>query len=181
MHSEGANNGGWLTGDKIGDCVSSGDIVIDPFNPDQLNPNSYNYTLFGTVRRIVNDIIDLKGEDNYEEIVLSSAGTTLFPGECYLGCTSERLGSSKFASLITGRSSIGRKFVTNHITAGLIDVGFVGRITLEITVERPTIFYPGLLFGQIFWFGVEGTIRKYSGKYQSQSEPTLSRSFVDPN
>ena len=46
----------------------------------------------------------------------------------------EVFGSDVYASLVTGRSSVGRKFVTNHITAGLIDQGFVGTITLEIVV-----------------------------------------------
>ncbi len=93
--------------------------------------------------------------------------------------TDELFGSKKFASLITGRSSVGRKFITNHFCAGLIDQGFYGRITLEIAVVKPTIVYPRMLFGQIFWFSVLGKARLYSGKYQGQDEPTNSKLHLD--
>ena len=84
-----------------------------------------------------------------------------------------------YASLVTGRSSVGRKFVTNHITAGLIDQGFIGNITLEIVVFKRTRVYPGMKFGQIFWFTTAGAPYLYDGKYQGQSGPTLSRLRVD--
>jgi dCTP deaminase len=179
MKSSREHGGGWLTGPEIVARVGTGEITIDPFNADQVNPNSYNYTLWHTVRRIKNETFDLRGRDECEDVALSDAGTLLLPGECYLGCTNERMGSSKFAALVTGRSSVGRKFVTNHVTAGLIDTGFVGRITLEITVARPTIFYPGIIFGQIFWFTAFGEVAQYTGKYQEQAEPTLSRIYID--
>lgn len=165
---------GWLTGPEIARQVMAGNITIDPFDPGRLNPNSYNYSLSPVLRRLTNEVIDIKGEDDYEEIVVSKEGTLLLPGECYLGCTAEIFGSQKFASLITGRSSIGRKFVTNHVTAGLIDVGFEGRITLEITLVKPTIIYPYITFGQIFWFTLSGGVSTYNGKYQNQVVPTLS-------
>lgn len=171
--------GGWLTGQEIEARVRNGEIVIDPFFSVQLNPNSYNYRLDKTLKCIKNEIIDLKSPDDYEEIDLSDSGTTLYPGNCYLGCTVERIGSSYFASLITGRSSVGRKFVTNHITAGLIDVGFIGKLTLEITVVKPTVFYPNILIGQIYWFTMVGSIAGYDGRYQRQREPTLSRLHMD--
>lgn len=179
MHT--VENGGWLTGQEIASQVTSGGIVIEPFTETQINPNSYNYRLFNRIKRIKNVVLDLKGEDQYEEIELSEGGTILYPGECYLGCTIERMGSRRFASLITGRSSIGRKFVTNHITAGLIDVGFVGRVTLEIVVAKPTIFYPNLLFGQIYWFTTMGGLLEYAGRYQEQTEATPSRICLDTN
>ena len=170
---------GWLTGPEIARQVKAGNIIIDPFDPRQLNPNSYNYSLSPVLKRLTNEVIDIKGEDNYEEMLLSEEGTLLFPGECYLGCTTEVFGSPQFASLITGRSSIGRKFVTNHVTAGLIDVGFEGRITLEITVAKPTIVYPCIPFGQIFWFTLAGCINIYNGKYQRQVVPTQSLIYRD--
>lgn len=179
IEGEAKHFGGWLTGREIESCVASGRLVIEPFSKAQVNPNSYNYRLYDKIRRIKNDVIDLRGEESYEEITLSEEGTTLYPGECYLGCTFERMGSPYYASLITGRSSIGRKFVTNHITAGLVDVGFVGRITLEITVAKPTIFYPNLLFGQIYWFTTVGELAGYVGRYQAQEEPTLSKMHAD--
>lgn len=142
-----------------------------------INPNSYNYHLGDKLLRLKNEIFDLKEKDEYEEIIIPEKGLVLYPGECYLGTTVEKFGSNVYAALITGRSSIGRKFITNHVTAGLIDQGFYGNITLEITVNRPTKVYPGIVFGQIFWFTVCGTPLLYNGKYQNQHNPTISRIY----
>jgi deoxycytidine triphosphate deaminase len=166
---------GWLTGAEVVRQRDLGHIVITPFSPDAVNPNSYNYTLGTHLCRITNEVIDLRGQDEYEEVIIADGGTRLEPGELYLGTTRETFGSALFASLITGRSSVGRKFVTNHVTAGLIDVGFVGQITLEITVQRPTIIYPGIPFGQIYWYTIAGAPVQYAGKYQGQRLPTTSR------
>jgi len=174
--------GGWLTGVYVENEVRCGNILIDPFLHECINPNSYNYHLDGHIRRITSEIIDCKEEDEYEDITLPKSGYILSPGECYLGSTVERFGSNKYASLITGRSSVGRKFITNHITAGLIDQGFFGKITLEITVQKKTKIYPYMRFGQIFWFSVVGNARLYDGKYQNQLNPTVSRLHYDtPN
>lgn len=172
---------GWLSGSKIEEAVRSGKILISPFLPAQINPNSYNYCLSDKLLRIANDVIDLKIEDQFEEIIIDESGYLLKPGECYLGSTRETFGSDYFAALITGRSSIGRKFVTNHVTAGLIDVGFCGEITLEITCTKPTIVYPNIPFGQIFWFSLLGDSVIYDGKYMGQSGPTPSRLEYDKN
>jgi dCTP deaminase len=170
---------GWLTGNEVIECVKKGEIIIDPFDENNINPNSYNYYLDKKIKRITNQIIDLKKEEEYEELLIGEDGLLLFPGECYLGATREYFGSDHFASLITGRSSIGRKFITNHITAGLIDQGFFGKITLEITVKKPTIVYTDVKFGQIFWFTVKGEKRLYTGKYQNQNEATISRLGIE--
>jgi dCTP deaminase len=170
---------GWLSGTEIYRQLAAGRIFIEPFNPTALNPNSYNYRLSSNLRRLTSDVIDLRGEDSFEDIEIEESGTILEPGELYLGCTEERFGSSFYASLITGRSSIGRKFITNHITAGLIDVGFFGKITLEIAVSRRTIVYPLIQFGQIFWFTVAGDPDQYNGKYQSQATPVPSQIFIE--
>lgn len=167
--------GGWLTGKEIIKAVNNGDIFIKPFFKDAVNPNSYNYHLSPTIKRLKNEIIDLNKEDEYELIIIPDTGYKLLPGECYIGSTIEVFNSDKYASLVTGRSSIGRKFITNHVTAGLIDQGFKGTITLEITVTKPTIIYPGIKFGQIFWFTTHGDANLYNGKYQNQDGPTISR------
>jgi dCTP deaminase len=167
--------GGWLTGRQIISEVVGGRITIEPFDLERVNPNSYNYTLGARLLRLVTPVLDMCGREEYEEIEIAPNGCLLLPSECYLGTTQERFGSDCFASLVTGRSSVGRKFVTNHITAGLIDVGFVGQITLEITVQRPIRVYQGIPFGQIFWFSLYGFPSLYSGKYQLQSGATPSR------
>ncbi len=170
---------GWLTGSEIIARVKSKHITIDPFDERQVNPNSYNYRLSPKIRRLKNSIIDLSEPDDFEDIEIPDSGLILSPNECYLGATQEVFGSDYFASLVTGRSSVGRKFVTNHVTAGLIDQGFFGQITLEITVQRPTRVYSGFLFGQIFWFTVVGEPRLYTGKYVDQRNPTASMAYLD--
>lgn len=172
-------NQGWLTGNAILKAVQSGDILIEPFDRNWINPNSYNYHLSQNLKRITNEVIDLNEIDSYEEIVIPEAGYKLLPGECYLGSTIETFGSDKYASLVTGRSSIGRKFMTNHVTAGLIDQGFFGNITLEIVVVKPTIVYPSIKFGQIFWYTTRGKPYLYNGKYQNQNGATLSKFKID--
>jgi deoxycytidine triphosphate deaminase len=168
--------GGWLTGAGITAAVSNGDIVISPFSAMAVNPNSYNYTLGPKILRLTSTELDMLGADEFEELQLPASGLSLEPGECYLASTAEEFGSSVYAALITGRSSIGRKFITNHVTAGLIDTGFVGKITLEVTVQRRTRVYPGIPFGQIFWFSLAGmAVPQYNGKYQNQLGPTPSR------
>jgi dCTP deaminase len=167
--------GGWLTGRRIAIEVAAGRVCIQPFRTECVNPNSYNYHLHSRLRRLANDVIDTRETDIFEDIDIPAEGVWLEPGECYLGATEERFGSNHFASLITGRSSVGRKFITNHITAGLIDQGFFGQITLEITVRKRTRVYAGMRFGQIFWFTTYGKALLYEGKYQSQSTPAESR------
>jgi len=181
IHCQSKNIFGWLTGNEIIEQVNKGRINIKPFTKEQVNPNSYNYRLDSTICRLQNEVIDLKIPDVFEEITLSDEGYLLYPDECYLGCTMEEFGSDYYASLITGRSSIGRKFITNHMTAGLIDQGFNGKITLEITVQKPTRIYPGVIFGQIFWFTTVGDANLYCGKYVSQSRPTASKIHLDFN
>ncbi len=172
--------GGWLSGAAISAEVANGRIVIEPFHHEFLNPNSYNYTLGASVLRLTSQEIDLLEEEHYEELTVDAAGLVLHPGECYLAHTQETFGSPTFAALITGRSSVGRKFVTNHVTAGLIDVGFLGQITLEVIVQRPTRVYAGIPFGQIFWFSLYGEPSPlYNGKYQAQSGPMRSRLHQD--
>ena len=170
---------GWLTGNEIIKQVHLKRITINPFNEQQINPNSYNYRLSSNLKRLKNLVIDMRAPDEFDDIAIPEEGLLLKPNECYLGTTLETFGSDYFASLVTGRSSVGRKFITNHITAGLIDQGFFGQITLEITVQKPTRVYAGCAFGQIFWFSVVGKPRPYRGKYAEQREPTGSRAHLD--
>ncbi|WLE95291.1 MAG: dCTP deaminase [Candidatus Electrothrix communis] len=179
MLSENTCNGGWLAGTLVDREVNNGNIIITPFLKECLNPNSYNYHLDKYLKRLTSAVLDCKIEDEYEDITIPKEGYILQPGECYLGSTKEIFGSNIYAALITGRSSVGRKFITNHVTAGLIDQGFLGKITLEITVQKPTKIYRFMRFGQIFWFTVFGNAELYTGKYQNQSHPTTSRLHCD--
>ena len=173
------NKWGALTGNEIIKEVRKGHILISPFDENNISCNSYNYRLDKKLIKISNDTIDLKSEDNFEEIIIKDNGTTLYPNECYLGTTLEKIGSNNYVGLITGRSSIGRKFITNHITSNIIEQGFFGNITLEITVQKPTVIYPDILFGQIMWLTVMGKAKYYDGDYKDQNQPTISKIYKE--
>lgn len=176
----------WLTGEQIAIEVKQKRITIEPFSPDQINSNSYDYRLGKTLKRLLPNstrlgqtCLDPKKKMKYEEIKLSSRGYLLVPGQAYLGHTIEVFGSDHFASLVTGKSSIGRLFIYNHICAGLIDQGFVGQITLEIAALLPTLIYPNMRFGQVFWFESVGPVKLYSGRYRQQMSATPSQIYED--
>lgn len=178
----------WLTGKQIEIEVRKKKIVIDSFNSDQLNPNSYDYRLSSTMKILIPNSVkdnvfclDPKKKMNYEEICISEGGYLLKPGEAYLGSTVERFGSDYFASLCTGKSSVGRIFIQNHHCAGLIDQGFHGQITLEMTVQLPTIIYPNIRIGQIFWFESLGEVKLYEGKYRKNNQAKPSQIYQDIN
>ena len=165
-------SGGWLTGKQVGKEVEQGRIRIEPFSTAQLNPNSYDYRLAPLLRRMLPNAerdgipcIDPKLEMKFEEIAIPPEGFLMKVEEAYLGHTVEKFGSEHFASLVTGKSSVGRLFIKNHACAGLIDQGFFGHITLEMTAKLPTIVYPGMRIGQIFWFTSVGDVILYRGKY----------------
>src|SRR5690242_18022766 len=100
--------GGWLTGRQIEETVRRRLITIEPFSVDLLNPNSYNYRLGPTIQRLISPEIDLLREERFEMLHIDAEGLVLLPGECYLGHTIEVFGSRLYASLVTGRSSVGR-------------------------------------------------------------------------
>jgi len=162
----------WLTGKQVVDEVRRGRIAIEPFNEDQVNPNSYDYRLAPLLRRLLPNsercgvpCVDPAIEMQYEEIEIPKDGYLMRVEEAYLGHTVEKFGSGHFASLCTGKSSVGRLFIKNHACAGLIDQGFFGHITLEMTAKLPTVVYPGMRIGQMFWFESVGECELYTGKY----------------
>ena len=162
----------WLTGLEIQRQVNLNRIRIDPFNSEQCNPNSYDYRLGNTLKILEfnsefegQPCIDPRLEMKYQEVEIPETGYLLQTELAYLGYTQERCGSDHFAALVTGKSSIGRLFIKNHACAGLIDQGFYNHITLEITAKLPTLIFPGMRFGQIFWFKSEGECQLYRGKY----------------
>jgi len=171
-----------LTGHEIMRQMKKGNIIINPFNIQQLNPNSYNVKLDNRLKVYESDVIlDIKGDNScYSEIIIPSDGFVLSPGKLYIGATKEIIGSDKFISAIDGRSSIGRLGMQVHLTAGFGDLGFKGRYTLEITVVNPIRIYEGLPIAQVYFEKPDGKIDfLYKGRYQGQMEPTTSRIQID--
>ena len=176
----------WLTGKQVELEVAERRIRIDPFSKEQVNPNSYDYRLAPLLRRLLPNsernylpCIDPKLPMEYKEVIIPEDGYVMEVEHAYLGSTVEQFGSDHFASLCTGKSSVGRLFIKNHACAGLIDQGFYGHITLEMTAKMPTIIYPNMRIGQIFWFESVGDIQLYTGKYNSNNAAQPSKIHLD--
>ena len=171
-----------LTGSEILKQIKKGNINIDPFDIDCLNPNSYNVHLYNKLKVYDNNVVlDLKTQNHYfKEITIPPEGLVLLPNTLYIGSTKEVISSDKFISSIDGRSSIGRLGMQIHLTAGFGDIGFHGTYTLEITVVQPVRVYPDFQIAQVHFEKPDGKVDfLYRGRYQGQKEPTTSRSSID--
>ena len=110
------------------------------------------------------------------QIKIPSTGLILNPRFGYLGNTVEYTETYNLFPYIDGKSSVGRNFISVHETAGRGDDGFCGNWTLEITVKHPTVVYPNMRIGQIYYEKFEGNRKPYhqnkSSHYCGQREPT---------
>ena len=144
------------------------DIGIDPYNPEQLNPNSYNLRLHHELLTYDNPVLDMKTPNSASSLVIPEEGLLLEPDRLYLGRTLEHTRTENLVPMLEGRSSIGRLGLFVHITAGFGDVGFNGFWTLEIFCVQPIRVYAGVEICQIFYHSIEGDHIQYdSGKYQN--------------
>ncbi len=146
------------------------DILIDPFTPDQLNPNSYNLRLHDTLLVYENDVLESAAPNPTREVTIPDEGLVLQPGRLHLGRTVERTETRNLVPMLEGRSSVGRLGLFVHVTAGFGDVGFQGYWTLEIFAVQPIRIYKGVEICQIFYHTLEGEQVSYaSGKYQNNT------------
>lgn len=176
---------GILTGSEIKKRIELGDIIIDPYDPKQINPNSYNVRLHHELKVYQDKILDIEKENSYKTIIIPEEGLILYPGTLYIGRTIEYTTtkpSARCVPCIDGRSSTARLGISCHISAGFGDVGFKGTFTCEISVIQPVRIIRNLQIGQIYYISVEGnTDIIYNGKYQGQIDATTSRFFLDAN
>ena len=165
---------------------TDGSIIIEPFNEEQLGPNSYDVRLDDEL--LVYDmekcqVLDCAQNNDTKTLKIPSEGYVLQPNILYLGSTIERAGSNYYIPMYEGRSSMARLGVQSHISAGFGDVGFKEKWTLEITVVHPLRIYPGIRIGQIYFQNVNQSsndVRNlYKGKYIGQNGPQASKSYLD--
>lgn len=169
-----------LTGNEIRIQVKSGNIKIEPYDPENIGPNSYDVRLADTIMVYTEAVLDTGQANRYREIKIPPEGLVLLPGRVYLGKTVEYTESPYYVPMYEGRSSLGRLGVFSHVSAGFGDIGFKGTWTLELVVAQPVRIYPGLRIGQLYWHKPDGEIlRRYDGKYQNQMNATPSRLFQD--
>ncbi len=168
-----------LTGLEIIKQVKGGKLQIDPFDVEQINPNSYNFRLGATLKYYINDVLDPKVKQEVKTVSLPDEGYILSPGRIYLGHTFEVMGSDHYVPIIKGRSSSARLGLFIHVTADLIDIGSHNQWTLQLYAVQPIKIYPGMLIGQVTFWQVIGEIEKYSGKYQGSLGPCESKIYED--
>lgn len=152
------------------------DIIIDPFDPKKVNPNSYNLTLNNRLLEYESNVLDMKTPNAVRELAIPEQGLLLTPNKLYLGRTNEFTKTEGLVPMLEGRSSVGRLGLFIHVTAGFGDVGFAGYWTLEIFCIQPIIIYPNVEICQIYYHCIEGDYDLYiSGKYQNNTgiQPSL--------
>lgn len=189
-----------LSGKEILKERENGNIIIEPFNINQLNPNSYNLKLADEL--LVYDVpyhcdlvkdngllapgphtmmepIDMLNENKVRRIQIPREGLTIYPGILYLGRTVEYTETHKFLPCLDGRSSTGRLGINIHATAGFGDIGYAGTWTLEISCIQPVTIYPFTQICQIYYQEVKGEIEEYHGRYQNQIDIQASKFYKD--
>ena len=119
-------------------------IVIEPFNEDHLNTNSYNLTLHDEVMVYEEVVLDMRQVNRVRRLKIPESGMVLTPNQLFLARTVERTETHDLVPMIEGRSSIGRLGLFVHVTAGFGDVGFKGYWTLEMFAVQPVRIYPGV-------------------------------------
>jgi dCTP deaminase len=157
-------------------------IVIDPFDERNLNPNSYNLTLHQELMTYEEVILDMRKPNRIRRITIPPEGLVLNPNQLYLARTVERTETHNLVPMIEGRSSIGRLGLFVHVTAGFGDVGFCGYWTLEMFAVQSIRVYAGVPICQIFYHQVCGDITEYaSNKYQNNHDIQPSLLFKELN
>jgi dCTP deaminase len=182
-----------LSDRTIREEIAAGRLIIEPFDDTLLQPSSVDVRVAGEFRVFHNNrrtYIDVKdANDDLTEVVAIPDGEAfiLHPGEFVLGSTRERVAlPDDLVARLEGKSSLGRLGLLIHSTAGYIDPGFDGTITLELSnvARLPISIYPGMPIGQISFLQMTTPVdNPYRGKYQGQSGPTASsyhREFDTP-
>lgn len=154
-----------LSGKEIAKKLNK-EIFIDPYQPSQLNPNSYNLRLQHELLVYDETVLDMKKANKFRQMTIPEEGLVLETDKLYLGRTIEYTRTENYVPMLEGRSSIGGLGLFIHVTAGFGDVGFAGYWTLEVFCVQPIRIYAGVEICQIYYHTIDGEYEKYnSGKY----------------
>jgi dCTP deaminase len=172
--------------------IQAGRVDLEPFEPAMVQPSSIDIRLDRYFRVFENHryphidpaedqpeltrLVEPKGDEPF----------ILHPGEFVLGSTYEVVTlPDDIAARLEGKSSLGRLGLLTHSTAGFIDPGFSGHVTLELSnvATLPIKLWPGMKIGQVCFFRLSSPAEhpygseKYGSRYQGQRGPTPSRSY----
>jgi dCTP deaminase len=174
--------------------LDSGRLGVDPFDPAMVQPSSIDvrldrfFRVFDNTRYThidpklqqdeLTSLVEKEGEDPF----------VLHPGEFVLGSTYEMVTlPDDLAGRLEGKSSLGRLGLLTHSTAGFIDPGFSGHITLELSnvANLPITLWPGMKIGQLCLFRLTSSAEfpygsaQVGSRYQGQRGPTPSRAYLN--
>lgn len=146
-----------LTGSEIVEQRRLGRIRIEPFHPEQISPNSYDFRLGDAVEMYSSDVLDFRRENPRVKIPIPDDGLLLESDKIYLAATEELIGSDHFAAIVHARSSVARLGLFVHVTADLIDIGSYDRWILQLHAVQPVRIYRGMRIGQVTFWCAKGT------------------------
>ncbi len=173
-------------------ALDRGRVALEPLNVELIQPSSIDVRLDRYFRLFDNHkyaVIDpAEDQPDLTRLVEVKSGEpfVLHPGEFVLGSTYERVTlGNDVAARLEGKSSLGRLGLLTHSTAGFVDPGFSGHVTLELSnmATLPIKLWPGMKIGQLCFFQLSSAVEnpygsaKYGSHYQGQRGPTASRSW----
>lgn len=183
-----------LSDRSIREEIERGRIVFEPFDDACIQPASVDVHLdsqFRVFRNIRKPYVDVREpQEDLTDLVCISGDEPLIlhPREFILGSTLEKVTiADDIVARVEGKSSLGRLGLLIHSTAGYVDPGWSGHLTLELSnvSNLPITLYYGMPIGQISFLRLTSPAEKAYGadglgsKYQGQKEPTASRFYMN--
>ena len=174
--------------------IEKGRVVLEPYDPNMIQPSSVDVRLDRIFRTFENhkyahiDPSENQPELTREVATVGAEPFILHPGEFVLGSTYEVITlPDDIAGRLEGKSSLGRLGLLTHSTAGFIDPGFSGHVTLELSnvATLPIKLWPGMKIGQLCLFRLSSPAEHpygsaiYGSRYQGQRGPTASKSWLN--
>ena len=174
--------------------IELGRIKLEPYEPAMVQPSSIDVRLdrfFRTFENHKYPFIDPRQEQNELTRALEvrpDEAFVLHPGEFALGSTYEVVSlPDDVAARVEGKSSLGRLGLLTHATAGFVDPGFSGHVTLELSnvSTLPIMLWPGMKIGQLCFVRLSSPAEHpygssiYGSRYQGQRGPTPSKSYIN--
>ncbi len=181
-----------LSDRSIREEIKKGSISIEPFHPECVQPSSVDihlssrFLVFNTVQHAVIDVRERQNGLMRTVEIKDDEPFILHPGEFVLGSTVERMKMpNNIAGRIEGKSSLGRLGLLIHSTAGFIDPGWEGNLTLELSnvSPLPIKLYANMKIGQISFATMTTEVDnpygsgKLNSKYQGQEGPNESKFY----
>lgn len=174
-----------LTDHTITAEINNGNIVVEPFIPENLGTNSIDLTLYNTLILYTDSILDVRKKNLSAPMIIPAEGLILQPNVIYLASTVEYTETLRHVPVIQGKSSLGRLVLFVHVTAGFGDVGFKGHWTLELVCVQRIKIYPGMKIAQIVYHEISempkiSYDKKEDAKYSNQGkEPVASKMYLN--